>query len=351
MEIGRWMIYGANGYTGRLIAEEAARRGLKPVLAGRREKAIAPLARRLELEPRVFDLDATGQIARRLRDIHTVLLAAGPYSATSGPVVEACLQTRTNYLDFTGEVSVFEAIFARGGEAERAGVTLLPGVGFDVVPTDCLSAALAERLPGAVELEVAFRGVGGPSKGTAKTMIEGLPQGLAIRRQGEIRWVHDDPMTLEVPFRDKPRSAMSVSWGDVSTAYHSTGIPNITAYMAVSPDTQEKMRSLSWVGPLMRFPPARKLAQKLIELTVKGPDEATRRQERSQIWARVRDAEGQEVTGTLETPEAYQLTVLTALESALRVAQDKVPAGALTPSRAFGPGYITEFEGCEMEGA
>ena len=114
MDDGRsWLLYGANGYTGELLAREAVRRGLRPVLAGRGAEQVGRLAAELGLEHRVFPLTEVGRIAAELEPHAAVLLAAGPFSTTSAPVVEAALQTGTAYLDVTGEVSVFEACFAR----------------------------------------------------------------------------------------------------------------------------------------------------------------------------------------------------------------------------------------------
>ncbi|HWS71956.1 MAG TPA: saccharopine dehydrogenase NADP-binding domain-containing protein, partial [Thermoanaerobaculia bacterium] len=146
----QFLIYGANGYTGELIAREAARRGLKPILAGRSREAIEPLARELGLESRIFGVDAP-----RLEGVDVVLHCAGPFSQTSAPMVSACLAAKAHYLDITGELAVFEAVHARDAEAKRAGIALIPGVGFDVVPTDSVAAMLADSLPGATDLVLA----------------------------------------------------------------------------------------------------------------------------------------------------------------------------------------------------
>ncbi|HEY8711483.1 MAG TPA: saccharopine dehydrogenase NADP-binding domain-containing protein, partial [Thermoanaerobaculia bacterium] len=160
-----WMIYGANGYTGELIARAGAAE--KPVLAGRNAQRIQALARELGCEARVFEIDRP-----RLDGVSLVLHCAGPFIHTSAPMVRACLDAGVHYLDITGEISVFESIMALDAEAKLRNVTLLPGVGFDVVPTDCLAAMLARRLPGATELTLAFTGGAGLSAGTQKTILE-----------------------------------------------------------------------------------------------------------------------------------------------------------------------------------
>ncbi|MFN2634282.1 MAG: saccharopine dehydrogenase NADP-binding domain-containing protein, partial [Thermoanaerobaculia bacterium] len=130
---GGLLLYGANGYTGRLILETALRAGLQPVIAGRRREAIEPVARSAGVDFHVFDLADRPASSRALEPFDAMLLAAGPFSRTSSPALAACLAARTAYLDITGEVAVFEALFERSEEAKAAGIAVLPGVGFDVV--------------------------------------------------------------------------------------------------------------------------------------------------------------------------------------------------------------------------
>jgi short subunit dehydrogenase-like uncharacterized protein len=225
-----YLIYGANGYTGELIAREAVRRGQRPVVAGRNGEAVRGLASELGLEHRVFSLDDPRAVDERLKGMTAVLHCAGPFVHTFRPIADACLRAKANYLDVTGEVDVFERLAARDAEARAAGVMLLPGVGFDVVPTDCLAAHLKRRLPSATRLLLAFHSVGGLSRGTATTMIENLHRGGLIRRNGVLTPVPAAWRTRKVDFGRGPRTVVSIPWGDVSTAYRSTGIPNIEVY-------------------------------------------------------------------------------------------------------------------------
>ena len=222
-----WMIYGAYGYTGRLVAALATERGELPVLAGRDERRLRDLGELFELEHRTFDLSDTTATRRGLEGIDAVAHCAGPFSATSKPMVDACLDSSTHYLDITGEIDVFEAVLARGAEAKEAGISLLPGSGFDVVPSDCLAAMLARALPEAVRLELAIKMGGGVSPGTAKTAMEGLGTPGRARIGGVIGPVPADRRRRKVTFADGPATVFAIAWGDVSTAYHSTGIGDI----------------------------------------------------------------------------------------------------------------------------
>ncbi len=343
-----WMIYGANGYTGTLIAEEAARRGLMPVLAGRREDAVRPLADRLGLEWRVFPLGRPEEVAGRLTGISAVLLAAGPFSETSRPVLEACLRRGVHYVDITGEIGVFEACRETDDRARGRGCVVLPGAGADVVPSDCLAAGLKAALPDAVRLEMAFASRGGYSAGTMKTAVESIPRGGAVRREGRIVRVPLAWKTAEVPFRDRVRTAVSISWGDVSTAYHSTGIPDIVVYMALSRRRIRTLRLLRHLSFLLRSGIARRAVRGLAGASGTGPGPDVRDRDEVQIWGRVTNGRGTAVEGTLVTPNGYTLTARTAVECAARVAAGEVSPGFHTPSSAFGARFIEEFPGCDL---
>ena len=243
-----WMLYGANGYTGRRMAEEARRRRLRPVLAGRNPAEIMALANRLDCRGRAFPLRSVQAIAGQLRGVRAVLHCAGPFSATAVPMMEACLAAGVHYLDITGEIAVIEAAAARHRRALAAGVSLIPAVGFDVVPSDCLAATLAQRLPTATHLQLAFRLIGTPSPGSAKTILESLPRGGRVRTAGRIVRVPIAWKSRDVPFRDGTRMAVTVPWGDVASAWHTTGIPNVEVYLAMPP---AQIRGLSRFGRLL----------------------------------------------------------------------------------------------------
>ena len=218
-----WLIYGANGYTGELIAREAARRGLKPILAGRNRAAIEALSVELGLESRIFGLDDPKVIAAGLNDCAVVLHCAGPFSRTAKPMIEACLLTHTHYLDITGEIAVFEMAATFDAVAKLASIMLLPGVGFDVVPTDCLAAHLKAQLPTATHLALAFRGLGRTSRGTTLTGLEGMSTGGMIRRDGKLMPVPAAWKTRRIDFGNgRGPTARSLCHGAMSP-------PRITA--------------------------------------------------------------------------------------------------------------------------
>lgn len=345
-----WMIYGANGFTGELCAREAVRRGLRPVLAGRRQPPVEALARELGLPIRIFGLGDPVGVAAGLEGMAAVLHCAGPFIRTSRPMVEGCLESGTHYLDITGEIAVFEAIHRKGDQAREAGVVLLPGVGFDVVPSDCLAAMLARALPDATELDLAFTGDGAEwSRGTLKTMIESLPHVGAVRREGQIVPVPPAHATRELDFPGLGRRlAVTVAWGDVSTAYHTTGIPNIRVFTGMPPAAVRRLRRMAPLLPLVSSKPVKGLLQWWVGLTVTGPGERKRETVRMHVWGEARNEAGEVVTGSLDVPEAYRFTALAGVECGVRVAAGRVAAGAWTPARAFGPDFVGELPGVEV---
>ncbi len=343
-----WMIYGANGYTGELAAREAARRGLAPILAGRNARAVAALAGELGLSSRAFGLDDRAALGAGLAGVAAVLHCAGPFVRTSAPLVDACLAAGVHYLDITGEIAVFEAVLARSAEAVRAGVALLPGVGFDVVPSDCLAARLGAALPGAAELALAFASDrGGYSRGTLKTMIEGLPNLGAVRRGGRIVAVPAGYETRRIDFGGAlgERWAMTIPWGDVATAYHTTGIPSIRVYTAAHPKAIRRLRRLARLAPLAAAGPVKRWLQRRVDRREPGPGAEVRATARTYLWGEAKDAAGKTVTARLETPEAYALTAVSAVEAAERAASGAVRPGAWTPSRAFGADFVDGLPG------
>jgi len=345
------LVYGSYGYTGNLIAEAATERGLDPVLAGRERRTLESQAARLDCEFEVVSLDEPKVLDMVLDDATAVLNCAGPFSRTWEPMVEACLRTDTHYLDITGELSVFEAVHDRGDRAADAGVMLLPGVGFDVVPTDCIAAHLASRLPDADRLELAFRAENGVSRGTAKTMVEHLDSGGAVRRDGHIEDVPvaHESRTVDFGWGYDAQHAAAIPWGDVSTAYHTTGIPNVTTYMAMPERAGRVQRVAGLVAPLLSLPPVRTGLQWLIEQTTEGPDADDRASGRSYVWGEVQNGDGDRAVSRLRGPHTYALTVETALATAERALDGDAPVGFQTPAGAYGPDLILEVEGVERE--
>jgi short subunit dehydrogenase-like uncharacterized protein len=339
------MIYGANGYTGRLTALEAVRLGMTPVLAGRNEAEVAALAGDLGLEYRVFSLGDANALQDMIRDMRLILHCAGPFSATSAPMVEACLATGVHYLDITGEIAVFEAAHRRDAEARRADVVLLPGAGFDVVPTDCLAASLVETLPSATSLQLAFEAAGGASPGTAKTSAEALGSGGRVRRDGKLVEVPLAWKTRSIPFAHGERTGVTIPWGDVFTAFVSTGVGDIEVYISVPPSAIANLRRMRWFAPILKTSWMQRFIKQRIGHKVKGPSDRKRAETSSQLWGEVRSADGRSASATMTTPNGYDLTVAASLGIVEHLLANDVEGGYYTPSLLMGAGYAATLEG------
>ena len=342
----RFMIYGATGYTGKLVARTAKALGMKPLLAGRNEARLKSIAAQHGFEYQAISLDEPEALDAGLSQVDVVLHIAGPFSQTSRPMVDACMRAGVHYLDITGEIDVFEACAARDAEAKDAKVMLMPGVGFDVVPSDCLAAHMKRRLPDATELTLGISGLGQMSHGTAKTGVESIGKGTRVRRESHIIALRKPPRR-EIDFGNGTKTAVAIGWGDVATAWHSTHIPDITVYFESSPQLEQ----MAGMGGLMRWimslGPAQRALKKRIEKLPEGPTDAQRQEGYSVLHGEAVNAAGEKVVSRLRTPEGYSLTAMTGLEIVRRVLAGEAVPCYQTPSMVFGPDFITEFEGCD----
>ncbi|MDF1667704.1 MAG: saccharopine dehydrogenase NADP-binding domain-containing protein [Planctomycetota bacterium] len=340
-----YLIYGAYGYTGELTARLAKEKGHKPILAGRNEQKVKAIATELGFEHRVYSLDDIPAREKALEDVELVLHCAGPFSKTAEAMSEACLHTKTHYLDVTGEVEVFELLATKNEVAKEAEIMILPGVGFDVVPSDCLALHLKQRLPDATHLALGFHSQGKSSRGTANTIVENINNGGVIRENGVIIKVKPAAKSRMIDFGRGKTLGVTIPWGDVSTAYHSTQIPNIEVYMAVPAVTKWAMKSTQILGKLLATKPIQNFLKKRIQKGPAGPTEEQRAEWKTCLWGEATNAAGRKVVSRLVGPEGYTLTARTALAIIERVLSGDAPIGYQTPASAYGADLITEIEG------
>ena len=345
-----FLIYGSYGYTGQLIVELAVKEGMRPVLAGRDEKKLRAQAERYDLEYRAFSLDETDKLDSALLEVDAVLHCAGPFVLTFRQMAEACIRTKRHYVDISGEIEGFEALAKMSEDANRAGIMLLPGGGFDVVPSDCLAAYLKQRLPTATHFRLFIRGVGGgASRGTARSGAENMHRQGRIRRDGKIVQVPPAWQVLEQDFGRGPVKVVSIGWGDVSTSYHSTGVPNIETYFAVKPPAIMLLRLTRAIGPLIYARLVRNFLKWVIGWTnPHGPSPEQNKNGFSLMIGEMRDAD-KVVRAKLRTPEGYRCTALTTVEIMKRILNSDFRAGFQTPSLAYGADFILQFDGVERE--
>jgi short subunit dehydrogenase-like uncharacterized protein len=344
------LIYGATGYTGRLMTRGALELGLRPVLAGRNASKLAALAEPLGLEYRVAPLPDGDCLDAVLRDVRVLLNGAGPFSETARPLVEACLRTGTHYLDITGELAVIESLTHRHAAARRRQIMIMPGAGFDVVPSDCLAAHAARRLPGAVHLALGIRGLVFTTRGSAKTFVEQAGRDIQIRRNGVLTSVVPGSLERRFDYGDGDRASVNVTWGDVSSAYYTTGIPNIEVYFEATPLFRNAVMASRVFGWMLD----NALWQAWLKthadfLLPEGPTEEQRAAVEMVIVAEAEDGRGRRVRCRLRTPQAYTLTGMTAPAIAQRVLQGDLELGFQTPGRVYGPDFVLAFANVSRE--
>lgn len=344
------LIYGANGYTGELIARFAKDFSITPVLAGRSEATVAAVAKKYNQPYKIFSLDDGTALHEALQDVAVVIHAAGPFNKTAKQMVEACIATGTHYMDINGDISVFEFIKRYDAKAKAANVMLLPGSGFDVVPTDCITLHLKNQLPDATHLEIAFlpRGGGGLSHGTATTMASKAGEGGCVRENGVLTRKPLGHKGKWIDINSKKIFAMAIPWGDVSTAHVSTGIPNIITYTAMKPSVYRMLKFQFLFNWLLRTQWIRGILQNKINQRPAGPNDEQRTKGKTYVWASVKNAKSEERTAAIQTSDGYTVTYEACLRIVNKILAGNFKPGYQTPASCFGEQLVYELNGTQQ---
>lgn len=342
------VVYGSYGYTGKLIVEKLLISNAKILLAGRDERKLADQARTTGLPYETVDIGDQSALENLLVKASLVVHCAGPFHATAEQMIDACLRTKTHYIDITGEYAVFEALAKFDQAAKNSGIIIMPGTGFDIVPTDCLALHLKNRLPDATHLQLAFSmSGGGLSRGTARTMIDGLGYGGMIRKDGVLTSIALGSKTMDVTFCNGVRKTMCIPWGDISTAWRTTGIPNIEVYTSASSATIVGARISRFFNGPLRTEAVKSFLRKRIDARPMGPSDAQRNLGKSYVWGRVTNQSGAVVEARLKTLSGYAVTAEAASVIANKLLSGQIRPGYFTPASYFGEALIFEVPGTE----
>jgi short subunit dehydrogenase-like uncharacterized protein len=348
--MGRVLVYGAYGYTGRLVVQELLKRRIKPFLAGRNEEKLRTFAEAYELNFRAFPLSNLDVLRESLRNVEVVIHCAGPFKYTAWEVAKACLETHTHYLDITGEYEVFDRLQSLDDMAREESIMILPGAGFDVVPSDCLANYLKEKMPDASELSLAFVSKGASvSRGTQKTMIENMGHPQQYRKNGIYHASNIGDITRRVDFGYTENLCTLISWGDISTAYYSTSIPNIKVFAGITSaqlKNLQRVKKFSWLLRL-RFV-KRYLLKKVDRKKYDGPDDERRMSSHAYFWGEVKNAEGQSWSARLQTPNGYTLTADSVATITERILDEDYKAGYQTPATAYGWRFLSALNNVDF---
>ncbi len=339
------MIYGAYGYAGQLVAQEAVLRGLNPVLAGRNREKLTSLAGCLGLSSRCFDLENKDNIALNLQGISVLLNCAGPFSSTCVPLVKTCIMSGIDYLDLSVEIEVFEYMASLEQKAWEAGIVLCPGVGFGVIPTDCLAAVLKEELPGAQNLALAFSSKSKISPGTAKTIIESLKYKGRIRKNGAISTVAIASKVRKINFGNEFTNTVSIPWGDVSTAFYTTGIPDIVVYCPVPKGAVIPLKFLRIFRFVLTLEMVQRFLKKQVQKRIKGPSHEELRARFARLWGEVSDGQGNIIQGRFTSCHPYLFTARGSVGVVEKLLNVDIAPGFYTPSKLMGPHYAKTISG------
>jgi short subunit dehydrogenase-like uncharacterized protein len=343
------LVYGATGYTGRLIIDAALRRGVRPILAGRDRERLDALAAQYDCEYRVASLADGASLRSALRDIQVVLLAAGPFSHTAVPMADACVRAGVHYLDVTGECAVIEALLARRVEARRQHCMVMPGCGFDVVATDCLARHTAARMTDASYLAIGLSGLVTPTRGSMRTIAEHVGLGMRVRRNGVLTSVPPGVFRRRFDYGRGTGWSTIVTWGDVTTAFYTTGISNIDVYFEETPGFRQALLTAGALGPILQMPYAQAMLKAQAQFFPEGPTSGERALNSCVVVAEVHSSRGHIFSARLKTPEAYSTSAETAVVIAQHVLRGDFESGFQTPARVYGADFILRFDGVSRE--
>lgn len=350
------LIYGVTGYTGGLISRLAAAGGLPHVAAGRDLERVTARADPLMVPARAFSLGDAARIDRALQGVAVVLNAAGPFDETALPLAAACLRGGVHYLDLSPGAAAIEALLGLDARAREAGVMLMPGAGFAVVPTDAAAARLRRRMPEARRLRLACAVTGRVSRGSRLAMVREFRQAGARRRDGDLvtAWAAEEMLTIDLG--DGPLQVGTDPWrGDLVTAWWSSVYSDVDTYAAYPRPWRWLLRSRR-LGPpwaLAGSGAAEAALAWLARRLPEGPDEAELAAGSTRIWAQAEDGAGGRVGMRLRGPHLHLFTARVALWVARRVLAGSVQVGFQTPATAFGPDLLDrlaeEIEDLEIE--
>lgn len=326
-----WILYGASGETGQFVSTHAVALGLQPTLAGRDPRRLEPLANRLGLDHQVAELDDPDAVDELLRDATLVVNCAGPFATTARPLVDACLRTHTHYVDIGNELLTLREVLERDAEARASEVLLLPGAGFEVIPSDCVARRLHEELPQGDRLELGIRRTPLATPGMVASMLAMLSLGPLVRRGGELVRL-SAPALRSLAFGRRRVPCVSLPWPDLVSAYASTQIPNITVYVEAIEHHGEPVTDYDRLAALLRA------SLELPQAPASG---------RGGVWARLTSRSGDRAEATLDLPDPLAFTATATCEIVCRILEGELGlrVGASTPSALLGSSFVLDLPG------
>jgi short subunit dehydrogenase-like uncharacterized protein len=307
------------------------------------------MASALSLEWRTACVDDPDGLRSMLTSVSVLMNTAGPFTTTAMPLIDACIDSGAHYLDITGEAGVIEETTRAHDAAVRRGVMLMPAVGFEVVASDCLAAHVARRLPAAMVLRLGFHKSQPSSRGSLRTCIDTNGQGVLVRRHRKLVRVPPGSLVHYFDFGQGPQMSLAVSLGDVSSAYFSTGIPDVEAYLCATLPIWCAITANQYWGWLLSTPSFRALLKTQLELLTADPTAHERNTGWGALVAEATDANGRCVRSRLRTGDVYWYTAQSAVAVAEKCLSGEFRPGFQTPSQVYRADFALSFESTSRE--
>ena len=348
-------VYGATGYTGRLVARELQRRGLDFMLCGRDASKLRALAGELaDPDVRAAGVNDRDALRHAFGDCAAVINCAGPFTLHGEPVVRAAVETGTHYVDTTGEQAFMKLVADRYDEPARAAeVAVVPAMGFDYVPGDLLCRLVARGHEPVDELRLAYVVSGfGASRGTIKSTLEIAKGGDVVWEDGAWKPAGPGPMRSTVVFPEPFGRQVAAKYpcGEVVTVPRHTRVRTIVARVAVStmapvgPLAPLLPPLMAGIGVALRTP-VRSALHAALGALPEGPEEDARRAARFLIVAEAIGTNGRSGRGAVTGSDVYGLTAVTSVHGASLLADSGYDhSGVLSPASAFDPmGFLNHL--------
>lgn len=334
MKKDKMLIYGAAGYMGKLFTRYAQLNQL-PLILGSRDNFST------NLPVRFFALENETEVIDNLQDIQLVINLAGPFVNTNKSLVNACMKTGTHYIDIAGEVPDFQTVYEFDKVAKEAGIMLMPGAGFGVVPTDIVANLAKEKLPDATHLKIAYNTIGGASRGTLKTVLKDIHKEGVILRKGRFEPAMPAFKSFSFEAEGKNWNLVYNPWrADLFTAQLSTNISNIETYSNF-PNFIVQMMKGKWLW-LRDF-----LLNRLIHFLPEGPSEKQLKEGKTICYAEVWNEKGEKASATLIGPEAYLFTAQALLAISKNILAGNLKVGFQTPN-LYGKALLKGISGTKI---
>jgi short subunit dehydrogenase-like uncharacterized protein len=341
-------LYGATGYTGRLVAAELAAAEADFVISGRSREKLEALARELDGEVAVkpATLDDPASLRDLLSDCAAVIDCAGPFLRYGEPVLRAAVETSTHYLDTTGEQPYIKMAFERYGPgAAEAEVAVIPAMGFDFVPGDMIAALTAEGMGDVDEVVIGYAWADfEPTRGTMLTTLEILAGGAVEWRK--LQWLPAErpfgPATFRFPEPIGRQRMLSYPSGEQITVPRHISTRRVRTLLTAStfaphPKLGALMQLLARPTGLALRTPLKRAIRAAVSRLPEGPSPETRGKTRYTIVCDVVRGE-QARRGVLRGLDTYGVTAAMVAKGAMIAADTGFSgSGALAPSQAFEP--------------